>query len=186
MVISSQKKSSIIPRLSKYYGTALKLGIVNKKVKMIKRRGSIDKKLKEINKKKEKYLVITTGSQGEKEAVLSRMANKETPLRLDKKDTVLFSTSTIPHPINIANRYKLETKLKMQKVRIIKNAHVSGHASKEDLRELLRIVNPENIIPTHGEYTMLASWAELGEEEGYAIEKNIFIRRNGQKVLIGD
>lgn len=172
--------------LCKYYGTALKLDIVNKKVKMVKRRGSIDKKLKEINKKKEKYLVITTGSQGEKGAVLSRMANKETPLRLDKKDTVLFSTSTIPHPINIANRYKLETKLKMQKVRIIKNVHVSGHASKEDLREFLRIVNPENIIPTHGEYTMLASWAELGEEEGYAIEKNIFIRRNGQKVLIGD
>jgi len=172
--------------LCKYYGIALKLGIVNNSVKMVKRRNSIDKKFKDINKEKEKYLVITTGSQGEKEAVLSRIANKETPLVLNKKDTVLFSTSTIPHPINIANRYKLEAKLKMQKVRIIKGVHVSGHGSKEDLREFLRIVNPENIIPAHGEYTMLASWAELGEEEGYAIEKDIFIRRNGQKVSIGD
>ncbi|HDM23228.1 MAG TPA: RNase J family beta-CASP ribonuclease [Methanomicrobia archaeon] len=188
-LIDTAEKMDRIPillgrSLCKYYGTALRLGIVKEKAKMIKRRSSIEKKLKEINKEKEKYLVITTGSQGEIDAVLSRIANKETPLLLDKGDTVLFSTSTIPHPINIANRYKLESKLKMREVRIIKDVHVSGHASKEDLRELLRIVNPENIIPTHGEYTMLASWAELGEEEGYRIEKDIFIRRNGQKVVI--
>ncbi|MEA1993275.1 MAG: RNase J family beta-CASP ribonuclease [Euryarchaeota archaeon] len=172
--------------LCKYYGIALNLDIVNKSVRMVRRRNPVNKDLKKVNKNKEKYFVIVTGSQGEKEAMLSRIADKGTPLRLDKEDTVLFSTSVIPHPINRSNRYKLETKLRMQNVRLMRDVHVSGHGSREDLRELLRIVNPEYIIPAHGEYTMLASWAELGEEEGYRIEKDIFIRRNGQKVYIGD
>ncbi len=172
--------------LCKYYGKALELGIVDNQPKMVRRWDPVQRNLKKVNKNKEKYLVIVTGSQGEPEAMLSRIADKDTSLRLDKEDTVLFSTSTIPNPINRANRYKLETKLKMQGVRMMKNVHVSGHASKEDLRELLRIVNPENVVPAHGQYTMLVAWAEMAEEEGYRIEEDIFVRRNGQHVYIGD
>lgn len=131
---------------------------------------------------KEKYLFVVTGHQGEPDALLSKISQKKLPFQISKEDQVVFSADVIPNPINVANRYALETKLKMQGARLFKGAHVSGHAAKEDHRDLLKMLQPENIIPCHGDLRMLASYAELAENEGYGLNRDLFLVRNGQRV----
>lgn len=133
---------------------------------------------------KEKYLPIVTGHQGEVDALLSKITAGKLPYKIEKDDQVVFSSGVIPNPINVANRYALETKLHMLGARIFKDAHVSGHASREDHRDVLKMLCPENIIPCHGNLTMLASYAELAEELGYSIDKDVYLRRNGQRVTL--
>jgi ribonuclease J len=170
--------------LCRYWDAALEEGIVSGDVVRIARRGALNKFLKEAIKNRSEYSLIVTGHQGEIDAVLSRMVDGKTPYKFSKRDCVVFSASTIPNPVNEANRYKLETKLMMQNVRMVKDMHVSGHASKEDHRELLRAVNPEYILPSHGEFDMLSSWGILAEEEGYNVGTDLFILRNTQKMRI--
>lgn len=131
---------------------------------------------------KEKYLLVVTGHQGEPDALLSKIANRSLDYKIEKDDQVIFSADVIPNPINVANRYALETKLKIQGARLIKDVHVSGHASREDHRDLLKMLQPQNIIPCHGDLTMLSSYAELAEDCGYELNKNLFLIRNGQNV----
>ncbi len=133
---------------------------------------------------KEKYLPIVTGHQGEPDALLSKITAGKLPYKIKKDDQVIFSSGVIPNPINVANRYALETKMHMLGARIFKDAHVSGHASKEDHRDVLKMLKPENIIPCHGNLTMLASYAELAEEHGYSIDKDVYLRRNGQNIVL--
>jgi ribonuclease J len=146
---------------------------------------SIRKVLEKVVKEgKEKYLPIVTGHQGEPDALLSKIATDKLPYKIEKDDQVIFSSGVIPNPINVANRYALETKLHMLGARLFKDAHVSGHASMEDHRDVLKMLQPENIVPCHGNLTMLASYAELGEELGYSIDKDIYLRRNGQTIVL--
>jgi len=170
--------------LCKYWNAALEEGIVSTDVVRIARRKAINKFLKEARHDRSHYSLIVTGHQGEPDAVLSRLADGKTSYTFSNRDCVVFSASTIPNPVNEANRYKLETKLMMQNVRMVKDMHVSGHACKEDHRELLRIVNPEYIIPSHGEFDRLSSWGVLAEEEGYTVGKDLFILKNTQKMKI--
>ena len=79
-----------------------------------------------------------------------------------------------------ANRHIMERRLKVKGARIYPNAHVSGHAGREDHREFLRMLKPQHIIPAHGDLSMLAAYAELAEEEGYRIGYDIHILRNAQ------
>lgn len=170
--------------LCKYWNAALEEGIVSEDVARIARRRAMDKFLKEAVKDRSAYSLVVTGHQGEQDAVLSRLADGKTSYTFSQGDCVIFSASTIPNPVNEANRYKLETKLMMQKVRMVKDMHVSGHASKEDHRELLRIVNPEYIIPSHGGFEMQSCWGVLAEEEGYTVGKDMFIMKNTQKMKL--
>ncbi len=170
--------------LCKYWNAALEEGIVSADIVRIARRNALEKFLKEVTGERSKYSLIVTGHQGEPDAVLSRMVDGKTPYTFSSGDCVVFSASTIPNPVNEANRYKLETKLQMQKVRMVKDMHVSGHACKEDHRELLRAVNPEYIIPSHGEFDKLSSWGILAEEEGYIVGRDLFILKNTQKMKI--
>ncbi|MBU7033322.1 MAG: MBL fold metallo-hydrolase [Theionarchaea archaeon] len=170
--------------LSKYWNAAMEEGIVSEDVVRISRRNALQKFLREARDDRSAYSLIVTGHQGEIDAVLSRIVDGKTPFHLTNRDCVIFSASTIPNPVNEANRYKLETKLMMQNVRMFKDMHVSGHASKEDHRELLRIVNPEYIIPSHGEFDMISSWGTLAEEEGYIVGKDLFTVKNSQRMEI--
>ncbi|MBN1785787.1 MAG: MBL fold metallo-hydrolase [Candidatus Methanofastidiosa archaeon] len=171
--------------LCKYYGLALEMGIVKKKVQMIRKRASIDTFLKEANEKKKEYLVITTGSQGEKEAVLSRMVDNKTPYSFESKDSVLFSACIIPNPLNKAARYALETKLKMRGAIIARDIHVSGHASREEHRKIIRTLSPQAVLPCHGYPDMLISMADLCYEEGYSLNDQVIVQRNGQSFTLG-
>ena len=139
---------------------------------------------REINKNKGKYLLITTGNQGEPNSVLSKIADNRIPIYLDEGDIVVFSSRVIPSPVNQANRAKLERKLKSFNARIFKDVHVSGHASREDHRDLLKITRPEHYIPTHGTIEKIASAVSLAREEGFALGKSVHMLQNGQVLEI--
>ena len=142
------------------------------------------KRLDEINKNSDKYLIVTTGSQGEPNAALSKIVNEDIPLRIKPDDFVIFACGVIPTPSIQANRGILEHKIHHKKGRIFKDIHVSGHASREDIRDLIKIVSPENIIPAHGDMKKLASVATLSTDMGYALGKNVHLLQNGQYVKL--
>jgi ribonuclease J len=173
--------------MEKYIGIAEELGIIElpDNARLYGDRNAIKKILGRIVKNgKQKYLLVVTGHQGEPDALLSKIAGKRLPYRVSKGDQVVFSADVIPNPINVANRYAMETKLKMQGARLFKGNHVSGHAAREDHRDLIKILQPEIIIPCHGDLRMLASYAELAEDEGYALNRDLFLVRNGQIVRL--
>ena len=140
----------------------------------------VNRALAHAEEKREDYLLVTTGHQGEVDALLPRIANNKTNFQVRKGDNVLISAPIIPSPMNIANRNVMEKRLKSSGARIYPNIHVSGHAGPEDHRDYIRMLNPEHIIPSHGDLEMLAAYTELAEEEGYKMGNNIHLLRNGQ------
>lgn len=140
----------------------------------------VNRALARAEEKREDYLLVTTGHQGEVDALLPRIANNKTNFQVRRGDNVLISAPIIPSPMNIANRNVMEKRLKSSGARIYPNIHVSGHAGREDHRDFIRMLNPEHIIPSHGDLEMLAAYTELAEEEGYKMGNNIHLLRNGQ------
>jgi ribonuclease J len=170
--------------MEKYTEAAISVGELKlpKEVEVVGGGRESERALKEIMRAgKEEYLIVATGHQGEPDALLSRIANKETPFVMEKDDHVIFSAGIIPNPLNVANRYVLESKLRMQGARIIKGAHVSGHASREDHRELLRMLEPVNIFPSHGPITMQGNYVDLAEAHGWKLNEQIHVSQNGQR-----
>lgn len=142
------------------------------------------KLLSQINKNREKYMIICTGNQGEPNAILSRIANDETPYKMQDDDVVIFSCKVIPTPTSVANREILERKLKEKNIRIFKDVHVSGHASKADHRELLQILKPKHVIPTHGGMDKLVVAAEIARTMGYQLNENVHLLQDGKRLVI--
>ena len=141
---------------------------------------AVNKALMKAEDNREKYLLVTTGHQGEPDALLPRIANGKTPFNIKKGDNVIISAPIIPNPTNAANRHIMERRLKASGARIYANAHVSGHAGREDHRDFIRMLKPQHIIPAHGDLSMLSAYGELAEEEGYRIGNNVHILRNAQ------
>lgn len=141
--------------------------------------------LNEINNyPSEEMVIITTGSQGEPMAALSRMAKGEhRQIKIDSGDTVIISASPIPG--NEKSVYKTIDSLFRLGAKVIyeksSGIHVSGHASRDELKLLLNLVKPEYFIPVHGEYRMLLKHGELAEELGVKKE-NIFVAENGNVI----
>jgi len=172
--------------LAKYVKAGEEIGIINfsKDVEIIKYSKQIERRLKQIGKDRKKYLLVTTGHQGEPKSVLNRIAKGDLKFKLLPEDNVVFSCRTIPTPTNIANREALENELKLFGIRIFKDIHQSGHAAREDLRDFINLVKPKNIIPAHGNKEMKDALADLAKEMGYKLNKNVFLVKNGQKVNI--
>ncbi|MFA4935518.1 MAG: RNase J family beta-CASP ribonuclease [Candidatus Methanoperedens sp.] len=173
--------------MERYLSIAHKMGYIKfpNNLEIHGNRNSVEKALKRISQDgKKKYLPIITGHQGEPESILTRIANGETQFRIDPGDKVIFSANTIPSPMTMANRHALEIKLKMAGARIYENVHVSGHASKEDHWELLRMIAPEQVIPSHGFMTMHANYVEMAEEAGYVFGDTVHIMRNGEEMVL--
>lgn len=170
--------------LKKYIDAAEKLKIVNlsKKAIMIPSARFAKKQLTKMNREREKYVLIMTGNQGEPEAMLTRVSRDEMPFSILPEDFIVFSCITIPTPMIQANRRMLEKRLHNKKARIFKEVHVSGHASREDHRDLIKILKPQNIIPCHGDMQKRASLADLAHEMGYKINKQVYLLQNGQNV----
>jgi ribonuclease J len=170
-----------------YVSTAAKLDIIKlpDNVKFVDRYPKVRKLLAEVSEKdtSKKYIFLSTGNQGEPNSVLSRIAI-DSPLPLNNNTKVIFASEIIPSPINVAHREILERRLHTHGVRIYKNAHVSGHARREDHRDLIRMLQPEHIIPSHGEIEKLAAYAELASEEGYDLGKNIHLMHNSKVLKI--
>ena len=141
---------------------------------------AVNRALARADENRSEYVLVATGHQGEPDALLPRIANGKTMYNVKPGDNVVISASVIPNPMNIANRNLMERRLKGNGARIFTNAHVSGHAGKEDHRDFIRMLNPKHLIPSHGNLNMLAAYTELAEEEGYKLGNDIHILRNGQ------
>jgi len=173
--------------MERYVGAARDLGYLKlpSNVEIYGLRKDVDKTLKRIMQEgKNKYLPIVTGHQGEPGSILVRLANGETPYTIEPGDRVIFSANVIPSPMTQANRYALETKLRMRGARIYDNVHVSGHAYREDHWELLRMVNPEHVIPAHGDMEMHGHYIEMAEDAGYVLGDTVHLLRNGEVLYI--
>ena len=187
------KKMDRIPVLmgrsmDKYVKLAAKMGYVQlpENLKIYGVRKNIDKAFTRIaSEGKEKYLPIVTGHQGEPGAVLERISMDNTGYRIESGDKVIFSANVIPTPSTRANRHALETKLRMRGARIYDGVHVSGHACKEDHWELLRMINPEHVIPAHGNIVMHSSYIEMAESTGYVLGDTLHLLRNGEELVLG-
>ncbi|WP_406661106.1 RNase J family beta-CASP ribonuclease [Methanolobus sp. ZRKC3] len=173
--------------MERYVGTAHQLGYIElpESVEIYGNRRDIDKALAKImDKGKNKYLPVVTGHQGEPGAVLGRIANGDTPYKIEVADRIIFSANIIPNPMTQANRYSLETKLKMKGARIYDNVHVSGHAYREDHWELLRMLKPEHVIPAHGNIQMHSEYIQMAEDAGYELGDTLHLLRNGEELYI--
>ena len=126
----------------------------------------------------EKTVIITTGSQGESMAALSRMASgMHRKVSIGPLDTVIFSSNPIPGNEKAVSKVINELYAKGAEV-IFQDAHVSGHACREEIKLIYSLVKPKYAIPVHGEYRHLKAQASLLRELG--IEKdNIFILHSG-------
>jgi len=168
--------------LADYIEPAEKLRIINfsKDAEIIDNPRKAQRKLSDMNRNREEYVFIVTGGLGERNAVLTRLANDELSLKILPQDFIIFSCEVIPTPVIQANRKILEQKLHRKKARLFKDIHVSGHASREELRDLIEILSPRHILPAHGDIAKCASTAMLANEMGYELGKNIHIIQNGQ------
>ena len=126
----------------------------------------------------EQTVLITTGSQGESMAALSRMASgMHKKITIKPKDTIIFSSNPIPGNEKAVSNVINELFMKGADV-IFQDAHVSGHACQEDIKLIYSLVRPKYAIPVHGEYRHLMAQKKVAEELGYDKE-NIFILSSG-------
>ena len=157
--------------------TAAELGIIN-----IPDNTLID--IEQINDyPEEKTVIVTTGSQGETMAALSRIAtNTHRKVSLNQGDVVIFSSNPIPGNEKAVSKVINELSMKGADV-IFQDAHVSGHACEEEIKLIYSLVKPKYSIPVHGEYRHLKAQARIANSLG--IEKeNIFILKTGQVLEI--
>ena len=132
----------------------------------------------------EQVVIITTGSQGEPMSAMSRMAMDEhKQIKIRPGDTVIISAKIIPG--NEKSIARIINHLFMRGAEVIyektSEIHVSGHASKEELKLMLNIVKPKYFIPVHGEYRHLISHSRLAMKVGIP-EENIFVIGDGDVV----
>ena len=133
----------------------------------------------------EKTVLITTGSQGESMAALSRMAaDIHRKITIMPNDTVIFSSNPIPGNEKSVSRVINELSEKGANV-IFQDAHVSGHACQEEIKLIYSLVKPKYAIPVHGEYRHLTAQKLVAEELGYS-KDNIFILKSGNVLEIDE
>ena len=126
----------------------------------------------------DQLVLITTGSQGESMAALSRMAASiHKKITIKPNDAIIFSSHPIPGNEKAVSKVINELSMKGAKV-IFQDAHVSGHACQEEIKLIYSLVKPKYAIPVHGEYRHLTAQKHVVEELGYSND-NIFILKSG-------
>ncbi|MGE5597464.1 MAG: ribonuclease J [Hyphomicrobiales bacterium] len=135
-----------------------------------------------------KLVVVTTGSQGEPTSALTRMANGDhRHITITEGDTVVLSASPIPGNEqavyrNVDNLFRLGAEVLYNRVA---NIHVRGHASREELKILQSVLQPEYFVPIHGEYRHLVVHARLAEAVGVP-KGNAFVMTDGDVLEIDE
>ncbi len=130
--------------------------------------------------------LIVAGSQGQENSGLSRIANGEhRDIRLSEKDTVIFSSDPIPG--NEVLIYQLIDTIAKKGCRVLysgyaENVHVSGHASQEEMLELISMTRPANLIPIGGNFRHMAAYRTLAQNNGIKTQ-NVFLVEDGQEIV---
>lgn len=131
----------------------------------------------------DQIVYMSTGSQGEPMAVLSRMANLDHEIEVGQGDTVILASSLIPGNENAV--YRVIDGLTKLGANVVHKAnarvHVSGHAAAGELLYCYNILRPRNVLPVHGEYRHLAANARIARDSGMA-ESNVLVAENGSVV----
>lgn len=133
----------------------------------------------------DQLVIITTGSQGETMAALSRMAyNMHRKISISRGDAVIFSSTPIPG--NEKSVSKVINELEMQGAKVIfQDTHVSGHACQEEIKLIYALTKPKYAIPVHGEYRFLTVHAELAKSMGVPRE-NVFVLNSGDVLEVSE
>lgn len=119
-------------------------------------------------------MIITTGSQGESMAALSRMANNmHRKITIGAGDTVIFSSNPIPGNEKSVTKIINELLRKGADV-IFQDAHVSGHACQEEIKLIYTLIHPKYAVPVHGEYKHLKAQAKIAESLGLISKDKYF------------
>ncbi|AFY76434.1 MAG: ribonuclease J [Hydrococcus sp. C42_A2020_068] len=135
----------------------------------------------------EKVLILTTGSQGEPLAAMTRISKGEHPqIKIRQGDTVVFSANPIPgNTIAVVNTID---RLMMLGANVIygrdKGIHVSGHGAQEEQKLMLALTKPKFFMPVHGEHRMLVKHAQMAQSMGIPPENTVIVR-NGDIVELG-
>jgi ribonuclease J len=135
-----------------------------------------------------KVVVLTTGSQGEPMAAMTRIANQEhRQVKLREGDTVVFSANPIPgNTIAVVNTID---KIMMQGAKVMygreQGLHVSGHGCQEDQKLMLALTKPKFFLPVHGEHRMLVKHSQTAQSMGVPAE-NMVIIDNGDVIELSD
>jgi ribonuclease J len=141
--------------------------------------------ISEIHKYPEnRIIVICTGAQGEGNAVLSRIiTDQHRFVKIQKNDTVIFSSSVIPGNERTIQRLKDNLYRKSDNVihTDIMDVHISGHANAEDIKDILRQVKPDYFLPVYANHYMLKEAARLARDIGFRPE-NVFVIDNGTQI----
>jgi len=133
----------------------------------------------------EQLVLITTGSQGESMAALSRMASSiHKKVTIKPNDVVILSSTPIPGNEKAVSKVINELSMKGAKV-IFQDTHVSGHACQEEIKLIYSLVRPKYSIPVHGEFRHLKAQAEIVNSLGIPKE-NTFILMNGDVLELGE
>ncbi len=172
--------------MKKYVSASInvKMCPFQKDIQLVSYKNQLDSTLKKIERDRENALVVCTGHQGEPGSIMDKLSRGNLPFNFHAGDNVVFSSKTIPSPINVENRAQLDKRLKKSGVRIFDNIHVSGHPGREDLRDLITMIHPQNIIPAHGSLMHTLPMMELAQEMGYKAGKDCHSMKNGQRLKL--
>ena len=172
--------------MRKYVSSAIDVGMCpfQKDIQLVSYKKQVESVLKRVEKDRKNSLVVCTGHQGEPGSIMDRLSRNKLPFNFRSGDNVVFSSKTIPTSVNVANKEQLDKRLHKAGVRIFDNIHVSGHAGREDLRDLISMLNPQHIIPAHGSIMQLTPMVELAKEMGYRPGKDCHLMQNGQKLRL--
>tara|TARA_Y100000310_G_scaffold344913_1_gene460488 strand:+ start:16257 stop:17594 length:1338 start_codon:yes stop_codon:yes gene_type:complete len=172
--------------LEKYVSAASRINLISfrKDIQLKTYKNQVSSALRKVGKQRSKYMVVCTGHQGEPGSILERISRRKLPFEFLKHDNLIFSSKTIPVPANIENRENMDKRLRKSKVRIFNEVHVSGHGGREDIMDLITLINPQHIIPSHGPANRLRSMNEIGKDLGYKPGKEIHLMSDDQKLKL--
>ncbi len=172
--------------LAKYVSAGIKIGKIPFKNHLIMATypKQVARMLSQINENRSKYMIVCTGHQGEQGSILDRMSRNQLPYKIKEEDHIIFSSRTIPAPETIHSRGELQKRLQNFKPQIFDNLHVSGHGSMVDLKDLIKLTQPENVIPSHGDHSKTLPGVHVAEEMGYKKDYNVHLLSNGRELVL--
>jgi ribonuclease J len=173
-----------------FIGHSMKSNVeICKKLGYLKsQKGTILKKVADVNELPDKNVVIIcTGAQGEENAGLMKIVTGEHPsIAIKPGDTMIFSSSVIPG--NERTVQMLKDDLMRQKANVyhykMMDIHAGGHAKRDELKQMIKLMNPKFFMPVHGQFSMLFANSNLAQTECGFKEENVILADNGQIINV--